>query len=181
MESQHQMRAAFLDRDGVLNVDRGFVHKPQDFEWIPGAQAAIRKLNNAGYLTVVVTNQSGIARGYYTETQFRALHRWMNVRLQETGAHIDAVYFCPHLPDADKPRYRSECNCRKPKPGMLLRAIRELDIDPAQSFLIGDRASDCTAARAAGVAAHLFSGSDLLHSVNQILSDTGGARTHPVT
>ena len=168
MESRRPRRAVFLDRDGVLNVDRGYVFKSRDFEWIAGAQEAIRYLNDAGYLTVVVTNQSGIARGYYTEQEFLALHRWIDEHLRESGARIDAVYFCPHLPGAALPKYRKQCECRKPRPGMLLQAIHELDIDPASSFLIGNKKNDCAAADAAAVACHLFSGSDLLNFVRGI-------------
>lgn len=168
--SKKLRKAAFLDRDGVLNVDHGFVVLPRDFEWIDGAKDAIRYLNNAGYLTVVVTNQSGIARGYFTESDFWALHRWIDECLRESGAHLDAVYFCPHLPDAALPTFRIDCECRKPRAGMLFQAIRELDIDPASSFLIGDKPRDCEAAASAAVAAHLFDGSDLLHFVRGIVA-----------
>jgi D-glycero-D-manno-heptose 1,7-bisphosphate phosphatase len=169
VESRRLRGAAFLDRDGVLNVDHGYVCKSRDFEWIAGAREAIRYLNDAGYLVVVVTNQSGIARGYYTEAEFRALHRWIDERLRESEARIDAMYFCPHLPDAVLPVYRKECECRKPRPGLLLQAVRELDIDPASSFLIGDEARDCAAAAAAAVASYLFTGSDLLDFVRGIV------------
>jgi D-glycero-D-manno-heptose 1,7-bisphosphate phosphatase len=169
VESRRLHAAAFLDRDGVLNVDHGYVCKSRDFEWIAGAREAIRYLNDAGYLVVVVTNQSGIARGYYTEAEFQALHRWIDERLREFEARIDAVYFCPHLPDAVLPMYRQECECRKPRPGMLLQAVLELDIDPTRSFLIGDEASDCAAAAAAAVASYLFIGFDLLDFVRGIV------------
>lgn len=178
VESRRLRSAAFLDRDGVLNVDHGYVCKSRDFEWIAGAREAIRYLNDAGYITVVVTNQSGIARGYYTEPEFRALHRWIDERLRESGARIDAVYFCPHLPDAALPMYRNDCECRKPRPGMLLQAIRELDIDPASSFLIGDEASDCAAAAAGAVACHLFTGSDLLDFVRGIVATATPGALH---
>jgi D-glycero-D-manno-heptose 1,7-bisphosphate phosphatase len=179
VESRRLRSAAFLDRDGVLNVDHGYVCKSRDFEWIAGAREAIRYLNDAGYLTVVVTNQSGIARGYHTEPEFRALHRWIDERLRDSGARIDAVYFCPHLPDAVLPMYRNECECRKPRPGMLLQAVRELDIDPASSFLIGDEASDCAAAAAAAIAYHSFTGSDLLDFVRGIVATETPSALHP--
>lgn len=178
MESRHLRRAAFLDRDGVLNVDRGYVCNLRDFEWIGGAREAIRYLNDAGYLTVVVTNQSGIARGYYTELEFLALHRWIDERLRESGARIDAVYFCPHLSDAALLAYRRKCDCRKPRPGMVLQAVHELDIDPASSFLIGNSASDGAAAAAAEVPYHLFTGSDLLHFVRRIVDAQAPGTLH---
>jgi len=179
METRGLLSAAFLDRDGVLNVDRGFVSKSRDFEWIAGAQKAVRYLNDAGYLTVIVTNQSGIARGYHTESEFQALHSWIDERLSISGAHIDAVYFCPHLPDAVLPKYRSNCECRKPRPGMILRAIREFDIDPSSSFLIGDKDSDCEAAAAAAVACHLFTGSDLFDFVRGIVATASTGPIYP--
>ena len=172
VKSSQLHSAAFLDRDGVLNVDHEYVSKPSDFEWIAGARDAIRYLNAAGYLTVIVTNQSGIARGFHTESQFQALHRWIDESLRASGAHIDAVYFCPHLPNAALPMYRQDCQCRKPRPGMILQAIRDLNIDPASSFLIGDRENDCAAATAASVPCHLFTGPDLLDFVRDIVPTT---------
>lgn len=144
-------RAAFIDRDGVLNEERAFVHKIEDFVLLPGAVQALRALQAAGYRTVVVTNQSGIARGLYTEADYQRLTAQVRERLQAEGVRLDAIEYCPHLPDAPLPEYRRVCECRKPAPGMLLRAIRALDIDPTASFLIGDRLSDVQAGRAAGV------------------------------
>ena len=144
--------AVFIDRDGVLNEERAFVYRPQDFVLIPGAIEALRLLQTAGYRLVVVTNQSGIARGLYTEADYLALSAHMRRSLQASGIHLDAIEHCPHLPDAPVSGYRLECDCRKPKPGMLLRAIRSLDIDPQTSFLVGDRLSDVEAGRAAGLA-----------------------------
>jgi D-glycero-D-manno-heptose 1,7-bisphosphate phosphatase len=162
-------RAAFLDRDGVLNVDHGFVADPADFDWMEGAPEAIRYLNDAGYVTVVVTNQSGIGRGLYAEEAFHRLHRWIDDELRRFGARLDAVYHCPHLPDADVAAYRQVCECRKPKPGMLLDAIRDLDLDPASSFLLGDRQRDLDAAAAAGVAGHLLGDANVLDAVRAIV------------
>ena len=144
-------KAAFIDRDGVLNEERAFVHRIEDFEFVPGAIEALRGLQAAGYLLVVITNQSGIARGLYSEADFRALTVHLRERLHAAGIGLDAVEYCPHLPDAPVARYRVDCDCRKPKPGMLKRAIAALDIDPAASFLVGDRLSDVEAGRAAGV------------------------------
>lgn len=144
-------KAVFIDRDGVLNEERAFVCRPEDFVFIPGAIEALRLLQTADYRLVVVTNQSGIARGLYTEADYLALTAHMRASLRAAGIHLDAVEHCPHLPDAPVARYRLDCECRKPKPGMLLRAIRTLDIDPQRSFLVGDRLSDLEAGRAAGV------------------------------
>src|SRR6201996_2096384 len=153
--------AVFLDRDGVLNVDRGYVHRPEDFEWTAGAIDAVRAINTAGYLAVVVTNQSGIARQYYKEEDFRTLTQWMNSELAANGARLDAVYHCPHHAEGSDPAFAIDCDCRKPKPGLLLRAIADLDIDPERSFLIGDKPQDMEAAQAAGIGGYKFEGGDL--------------------
>ena len=144
-------RAAFIDRDGVLNEERAFVHRSEDFALLPGAVAALRLLKAAGYLLVVVTNQSGIARGIYSEADYLALTEHMRAELAAAGVSLDAVEYCPHLPDAPLERYRLDCDCRKPKPGMLRRAAQALDIEPGASFLVGDRLSDLEAGRAAGI------------------------------
>jgi D-glycero-D-manno-heptose 1,7-bisphosphate phosphatase len=144
-------KAAFIDRDGVLNEERAFVHRREDFALLPGAVAALRLLKEAGYLLVVITNQSGIARGIYSEADYLALTAHLRAELAAAGVSLDAVEYCPHLPDAPVERYRLDCDCRKPKPGMLRRAIRALDIEPGASFLVGDRLSDIEAGRAAGI------------------------------
>jgi D-glycero-D-manno-heptose 1,7-bisphosphate phosphatase len=144
-------KAAFIDRDGVLNEERAFVYRIEDFAFVPGAIEALRTLQAAGYLLVVITNQSGIARGLYSEADYLALTARMRERLQAAGVTLDAVEYCPHLADAPVERYRVDCDCRKPKPGMLAKAIRALEIDPRVSFLVGDRLSDLEAGRAAGV------------------------------
>ncbi len=143
--------AAFIDRDGVLNEERAYVHKIEDFVLLPGAVEALRMLQAAGYRRVVVTNQSGIARGLYTEADYQRLTTQVRERLALQGVTLDAVEYCPHLPDAPVPEYRRVCECRKPQPGMLLRAIRALGIDPAASFVVGDKLSDVQAGRAAGI------------------------------
>jgi D-glycero-D-manno-heptose 1,7-bisphosphate phosphatase len=165
--------AAFLDRDGVLNHDRGYIHRPADFVWIEGAQTAVRRLNDAGYRVFVVTNQAGVARGLYSEAEIGVLHDWVGAELERAGARIDAFYHCPHHPDIGPPEYRRDCDCRKPAPGMLLRAMADFPIDAARSFLIGDRETDIEAARAAGVAGHLFAGGNLDCFVDCVL---GGER-----
>jgi D-glycero-D-manno-heptose 1,7-bisphosphate phosphatase len=144
-------KAAFIDRDGVINRERGFVHRIEDFELIPGAIDALRALRDGGYLLVVVTNQSGIARGLYSEADYLRLTDHMSQMLAAGGASLAAALYCPHLPQASVERYRVDCDCRKPQPGMLRRAALELDIDMRESILIGDRVSDIQAGRAAGV------------------------------
>jgi D-glycero-D-manno-heptose 1,7-bisphosphate phosphatase len=144
-------KAAFIDRDGVLNEERAFVHRIEDFVFLPGAIEALRLLKGAGYLLVIITNQSGIARGLYAESDYLALTEHMRERLAAEGVALDAVEYCPHLPDAPVPQYRVDCDCRKPRPGMLRRAAQALDIDLAASLLVGDRLSDIEAGRAAGI------------------------------
>ncbi|MEY5100992.1 MAG: hypothetical protein RJA36_3711 [Pseudomonadota bacterium] len=144
-------KAAFLDRDGVINLDRAYVHRWDEFEFVPGAIDAMRRLKNAGYVLVVVTNQSGIARGYYTEQQYQDLTAAMRQALAEAGAGVEAVYHCPHHPKGEVAELAQDCECRKPAPGMILRAAQELKLSLADSILVGDKPSDIEAARAAGV------------------------------
>lgn len=143
-------RAVFIDRDGTINVEKEYLHCPEQFEFIPGAPEAIRILGDAGFLVVVVTNQSGVARGYYGEADVKNLHRYMDARLAEIGAKVDAYYYCPHHPDSGTETYRVACNCRKPLPGMLLQAASELGIDLSRSWMIGDKISDIEAGISAG-------------------------------
>jgi D-glycero-D-manno-heptose 1,7-bisphosphate phosphatase len=144
-------KAAFIDRDGVISRDGGFLHRVEDFEFLPRAVQGLQRLQAAGYLLVVITNQSGIARGLYTEEDYLRLTAHMRELLLAAGVELSAVEHCPHLPDARIARYRMVCDCRKPLPGMLTRAAAELTIDMAASILVGDRASDIQAGRAAGV------------------------------
>lgn len=149
--SSRLRRAAFLDRDGVINEDRGFVHKIDDFVFVPGAVEALHRLQASDYLLVVITNQSGIARGLYTECDYLTLTRYMKQQLLERGVTLDAVEYCPHLTDAPVARYRLDCDCRKPRSGMITRTKSALGIDLRASILVGDRASDIEAGRQAGV------------------------------
>ena len=139
-------KAVFLDRDGTLNVDKGYVYRIEDWEWIPGAVDAIVALRKAGFLVIVVTNQAGIARGYYNEVDVNRLHAWINEELKKQGAAVDGFYYCPH-----HPAYSGECACRKPMPGMLHEAIRDFDVDINGSWLVGDKAADIHAGLAVGI------------------------------
>lgn len=162
--------AVFLDRDGVINVDVGYPHREQDLEFIPGAAEAIQLLNRQGYLVVIVTNQSGVARGLFDEATMNAFNALVVRRLGAKGALIGAVYACPWHHEARDPAWFHEDHPdRKPNPGMLLRAIADHNIDPARSFMIGDRESDMEAARRAGVKGFLFHGPDLGDFVHDIL------------
>ncbi len=138
-------KAIFLDRDGVINEDFGYVHKIENFHFIPGVFEALRHFKSLGYKLILVTNQSGIGRGYYSEEDFKKLTQWMQKRLEKEGVRLDAIYYCPHHPDTG-------CDCRKPQPGMIVRAIEEQDIDAVSSWMIGDKPSDIEAAKRAGIA-----------------------------
>lgn len=154
--------AAFLDRDGVLIEDSGYPHRTEDLKLIPGAAAAVRRMKDAGYRTIIVTNQSGVARGLFSEERMHAFNAELVARLGQDGAVIDAVYACPFHEKAVETRYRHPDHPdRKPNPGMLLRAIADHGLDPARSFIIGDKDSDLQAGVRAGVAGHLFAGGDL--------------------
>ncbi|WP_334161494.1 D-glycero-alpha-D-manno-heptose-1,7-bisphosphate 7-phosphatase [Phenylobacterium sp.] len=154
--------ALFLDRDGVLNEDRGYVARWEDFRWIQGARETVAAFNRAGWLVIVVTNQSGVGRGYYTEDDMHALHARMLEELAAAGGHIDGFYFAPHHPESKLERYRHPDHPdRKPNPGMILKALQEWPIDREASFLVGDKPSDLEAALRAGVRGVLFTGGDL--------------------
>ena len=165
-------RAIFFDRDGVLNEEVGYLWQVDKFKWIDGARDAIKLCNERGFLTVVVTNQGGIAKGLYTAREVDALHAFMQRELSEVGAHIDAFYYCPHHPAGTVAEFSIVCDCRKPQPGLILRACRELDIDPAQSILIGDSKRDIESAEAAGLRAGIFfTGNNLLDAVKAELEN----------
>jgi D-glycero-D-manno-heptose 1,7-bisphosphate phosphatase len=162
---------AFLDRDGVVNADKGYVHSIDEFVWMPGALAAIKFLNDRGFVVGVVTNQSGIGRGYYEEEAFLELTEWMLREVDKSGGYVDVVYYCPHHPESADPRYLSACRARKPGPGMLERADEEFAMDRRRSFLVGNRESDMGAARAFGIPGHLYEDGDLEKFVRAIVKD----------
>jgi D-glycero-D-manno-heptose 1,7-bisphosphate phosphatase len=162
MSQPQQKPALFLDRDGVLNEDQGYVHRWADFRWIAGAKETVAAFNRAGWLVIVVTNQSGVGRGYYTEADMHALHTRMNAELAEAGARIDAFYHAPQHPQAEVEAYRHpDPPLRKPNPGMILQALSDWPIEPAASLLVGDKPSDLEAALRAGIRGVLFEGGDL--------------------
>ena len=147
--------AVFLDRDGTINIEKNYLHKIEDFEFVPRVPEAILRLNQAGYKVIIVTNQSGVARGYYDLDAVSVLHQHLQNRLSEVGAVIDAFYVCPHHPTAGLDEFRIECDCRKGKPGMLLSAAREMHLDLASSIIVGDKLSDIEAGFAAGCTPYL--------------------------
>ena len=160
----------FLDRDGVLNRDLNYVHAPDRFEPVPGAAEAIAWLNAQGRKVVFVTNQAGIARGYYGEDQLARFTRWIEEWLAERGAKIEATYYCPHHPTAGLGDYLRTCGCRKPEPGMIRAGLADFSLDPAQCFLVGDQPTDIAAAEAAGIPGHLFDGGNLLDFVRRLVA-----------
>lgn len=165
--------AAFLDRDGVLNVDIGYANQPDQIRWIDGAVEAVKMLNGLGYYVFVVTNQAGVAHGYYEESDVRALHEWFNLELGAQGAHIDDFRYCPHHPDAARSEYKVACKDRKPEPGMIRDLLERWPVDQQRSFLIGDRQKDLDAASAAGIPGFLFEGGNLMAKLSTVLSETG--------
>lgn len=151
MPTSEKSRALFLDRDGVVNEEVGYLHRPEDVRWVAGIVPLCLTAQMLEYKLVVVTNQSGIARGLYSETQFQSLMSWMRAELAKDGIMLDGVYHCPYHPERGVGEYKREHEDRKPGPGMLLRAARDLNLDLAQSILVGDRCSDIAAAHAAGL------------------------------
>ena len=147
---KQERRAVFLDRDGTINVDKDYLHRVEDFEFIPGAVEAIRLLKESGFLVLVVTNQSGIGRGYYDEAALERIHRHMADELARSGASVDGCYFCPHHPHHGTGEYRVACACRKPLPGMLLQAAADWGVDLSASYMIGDKLADVEAGIKAG-------------------------------
>lgn len=164
-------KAIFFDRDGTLNAEVGYLYRIEEFEWIDGAIDAIKFCNQNDYMAIVVTNQSGIARGFYSEDDVNRLHAWMNERLATVGAHIDAFYYCPHHPRGAVERYAVECECRKPRPKMILDAIDRFNIDRDRSMMIGDKPRDIESGLNAGVRGVLFEGGNLLETLKAALKN----------
>lgn len=140
--------AIFVDRDGTLNVEKNYLHRFEDWEWIPGAVEAIKAFNEAGYLVIVISNQAGVARGMYSEADINRLHAHVDEELCRLSARIDAYYYCPHHPEFGENR---DCACRKPSPGLIFQAQQDWGIDLSRSWMIGDKMSDIEAGEIAGV------------------------------
>jgi D-glycero-D-manno-heptose 1,7-bisphosphate phosphatase len=162
-------RALFLDRDGVINVDHGWVGTRDRFEWTPGSRETIRAATEAGWHVFVATNQSGVARGHFDEAAVAALHAWMVNEVRRAGGTIDDIRYCPFHAEADVPAYRRASDWRKPAPGMLLDLMRAWELDPTRCLLVGDQESDMAAAEAAGISARRFEGGDLAAFVRPFL------------
>ena len=150
-ESLNALRkAVFLDRDGTINEEKNYLHRIEDFAFIPGVPLAIRRLNQAGFLVIVVTNQSGVARGYFEMADVRRLHDHVACRLASEQAHVDGFFICPHHPEAGQGLWRKQCDCRKGAPGLLLQAAEQLHVDLSRSFMVGDKEADMEAGQRAG-------------------------------
>ena len=143
--------AVFIDRDGTISEEVGYVNHPSRFRLFPYSSEAIRILNESGWLAIVVTNQAGVARGYFSEDVIKQIHQQLESGLYEHGARLDAIYYCAHHPSVGEPPYRLDCDCRKPRPGLIEQAARDFDIDMAASWMAGDRYSDVVLARNAGL------------------------------
>jgi D-glycero-D-manno-heptose 1,7-bisphosphate phosphatase len=171
LRTNRQRPAVFFDRDGVLNIDHGYVHRVEQFEWMPGAIEAVKFINDSGRYAFLVSNQAGVARGYYPEAQIGVLHDHVQRVLRMHGAHFDDIRYCPFHPDGTEPAYAHASDWRKPEAGMLLDLMAHWPIDAAKSMLVGDKPSDLTAAERAGIPGHLFAGGNLRDFITPFASE----------
>lgn len=160
-------KAVFFDRDGTLNIDICYLHKIEDFVWTKDARNAIKYVNDCGYLAILVTNQSGVARGYYAESDVQKVYDYMNDELKKIGAHLDALYYCPHHVAGKIPEYSFDCTCRKPKTGMIDSACARFNIDRNASYLVGDTPTDMACAKNAGLTGIFYQGGSLLKLISE--------------
>ena len=161
-------KAVFLDRDGTINVEKHYLYRIEEFEFLPGVIEGLKLLQNSGYLLVIISNQSGIARGYYTEKDLLLLNKWMIDLLNNQGIDISAFYYCPHHPKAKIVKYRKECTCRKPALGLYEKAIKDLDIDVKSSWAIGDKIRDCSICEVMGCRGILIENNESNEVINQV-------------
>ncbi len=162
----------------MINVDIAYAHRPDQIQFVAGIFELVAAATRLGYKIIVITNQAGIGRGYYTEHEFAVLMNWISDRFAEADGKIDAVYFCPHHPEHGIGAYRQQCTCRKPAPGMLLQAVREHDIDPARSIFVGDKKSDMEAGRSAGIGTLLYVGDEADYAPGHKLASPSDAIPH---
>lgn len=163
-------KAVFLDRDGTINVDKNYLYRIDEFEFLPGAVEALRLLQASGYLLIIITNQSGIARGYFTEDDYVKLTDFMRGELERRGVKLSAVYYCPHLPDGEVPEYRKVCRCRKPETGLFEQAVKDFDIDLSESFAVGDKPRDCAICEKTACRGFLIGGESSSTKVQSVAS-----------
>lgn len=161
-------KAVFLDRDGTINVDKGYLYRIEEFTFLPRVPEALAMLQRAGYLLIVLSNQSGIARGYYTEQDYQVLTAWMAAELEKQGVRIASSYYCPHHPQATVERYRKVCNCRKPRTGMFEAAVREHDLDLESCYAVGDRLRDCAICAAGGCRGFLIGSTETAEVIERV-------------
>ncbi len=163
-------KAIFLDRDGTINVEKNYLYKISDFEFLPGAIDALKLLQSAGYLLIIVTNQSGIARGYYKEEDYEKLNEWMLEELKANEISIDAVYYCPHHPEAKIKKYKANCTCRKPGIGLFEQAVKDFDIDLSKSYSIGDKMRDCVICKITECQGFLIANNEKMNVIEDVKS-----------
>ncbi len=163
-------KAVFLDRDGTINEDKDYLYRIEDFRFMPGVIEGLRLLQRAGYLLIIITNQSGIARGYYTEEDFFHLNHWMLKELGNKGIAIKKVYYCPHHPDAVISKYRKLCICRKPSVGLFRQAVKDFDIDLSNSIAIGDKIRDCSICDHSSCRGYLVGVNEKTETINDVKS-----------